>query len=227
MFSADDLNRIRASIGVYDWSALYQQQPRAGGGVEWPAGYTEGRDLLFDEWPVCPLRTMAVDPSKGRDGRHGDYSAIIKLGRGTDGTLYCQADLDRRSSEQIIEDALEQAADFKPDAFAVEVNQFQELLANLMAAKARAMGMMLPLVQINNTVSKLTRIRRLGPYLEGRQIRFKANSPGTRLLLEQLRDFPVASHDDGPDGLEMALRCMIDLHNGRVAKRPPVRRLLV
>jgi predicted phage terminase large subunit-like protein len=228
MFDADALGRIRASIGAYDWAALYQQQPRAGGGVEWPASHTEGRDLFFDEWPACTLKTMAVDPSKGREGRHGDYSAIVKLGRAMDGTLYCEADLARRSSEQIIEDGLEQAGQFKPDSFAVETNQFQELLANLMAAKARQMGMILPLVQINNIVNKMTRIRRLGPYLEGRQIRFKANSQGTRLLIEQLRDFPVANHDDGPDALEMALRCMIDLHNGRITnKRQPVRRLLV
>lgn len=226
-YSLEDLQRIKASIGAYDWAALYQQQPRAGGGVEWPIGYTEGRDILFDEWPVCQLKAIAVDPSKGGDGRHGDYSAIVTLGRTADGTLYCEADLARRSSEQIIDDTLELAARHKPDVLGFETNQFQQLLATLLARKAREAGVMLPLSQIVNTVTKTTRIRRLGPYLEGRQLRFRANSPGTRLLLEQLRDFPVATHDDGPDALEMALRCMIDLHNGRVAKRPPVRRLTV
>ena len=226
MFSTTDLERIKASIGAYDWAALYQQTPRAGGGVEWPTAYTEGRDILFDEWPVCQLKTIAIDPSKGAGGRQGDYSAIIRMGRSVDGTIYCEADLARRSSEQIVDDALEHARIFKPDVFGVETNQFQELLATQMAAKAKAIGISLPLVQINNLVSKTIRIRRLGPYLEGRQIRFKAGSPGTRLLLEQLRDFPVASYDDGPDALEMALRCMIELHNGRATK-PPVRRLRV
>lgn len=226
MFGVEDLNRIKASIGAYDWAALYQQQPRAGGGVEWPSSYTEGRDILFDEWPILTLKTVAVDPSKGRDGRHGDYSAIVKLGMAQDGTLYCEADLERRSSEKIIDDALELAASFKPDVFGVEANQFQELLATQLATKARAAGVALPLVQITNLVAKPTRIRRIGPYLEGRKLRFKANSPGTRLLLEQLRDFPVAGHDDGPDALEMALRCMIELYNGKAA-RPAVRRLMV
>jgi site-specific DNA recombinase len=35
---------------------------------------------------------------------------------------------------------------------------------------------------------------------------FSLVSPGTQLLLDQLRQFPTAEHDDGPDALEMALR---------------------
>jgi hypothetical protein len=30
-----------------------------------------------------------------------------------------------------------------------------------------------------------------------------------------MKDFPVGDHDDGPDALEMALRLMIELWNGR------------
>jgi predicted phage terminase large subunit-like protein len=78
--------------------------------------------------------------------------------------------------------------------------------------------MPVPIVQLINTVGKNIRIRRLGPYLGQKQIRFKSNSPGTKLLVDQLRDFPVSQHDDGPDSLEMALRVMIDIHNGRYAK---------
>jgi hypothetical protein len=53
----------------------------------------------------------------------------------------------------------------------------------------------------------------LGPYLSQRQLRFKSKSPGTALLVQQLRDFPAADHDDGPDALEMNLRLMIELFN--------------
>ena len=59
-------------------------------------------------------------------------------------------------------------------------------------------------------MNKQVRIRRLTPWLSRRDIRFKANSPGARLLVEQLRDFPHADHDDGPDALEMALRVMCE-----------------
>ena len=71
--------------------------------------------------------------------------------------------------------------------------------------------MLLPLYTINNTVNKLVRIRRLTPHLAAGRIRFKGDSPGARLLVEQLRDFPNGDHDDGPDALEMALRVLGDL----------------
>jgi len=33
--------------------------------------------------------------------------------------------------------------------------------------------------------------------------------------VDQLRDFLVGEHDDGPDALEMALRLLIQLWNGK------------
>jgi hypothetical protein len=37
-------------------------------------------------------------------------------------------------------------------------------------------------------------------------VRYKRGSPGTQMLLNQLKDFPLGDHDDGPDAFEMALR---------------------
>jgi hypothetical protein len=39
----------------------------------------------------------------------------------------------------------------------------------------------------------------LSQYVINRELRFKADSPGCRLLVDQLMDFPLAEHDDGPD----------------------------
>ena len=75
--------------------------------------------------------------------------------------------------------------------------------------------MLLPLVELDNQVNKQVRIRRLGTYLSQRQLRFKSRSAGTALLVQQLQDFPVGDHDDGPDALEQALRVLTDLWNGR------------
>jgi hypothetical protein len=44
------------------------------------------------------------------------------------------------------------------------------------------------------------------------------------LLVQQLKDFPVGDHDDGPDALKAALRLATDLWNGRNA-RPYLTRL--
>ncbi len=84
----------------------------------------------------------------------------------------------------------------------------------------------MPVYPIDNTANKQVRIRRLGTYLAQRKLRFKSRSPGTALLIQQMRDFPVGDHDDGPDALEMALRLMIELVNGRAAAGYAVSRLV-
>ncbi len=92
-------------------------------------------------------------------------------------------------------------------AFGVEANQYQELLAGEFQAEFERRGkrQAAPFA-IHNHINKQIRIRRLGPYLSQRKLRFLSSSPSTQLLVDQLRDFPLGTHDDGPDALEMALR---------------------
>lgn len=174
---------------------------------EWPESYFDD-DVWFDAWPQrLTLRTMALDPSKGRDARHGDYSAFVLLGLDEAGRMYVEADLARRPTPQIVADGAELYRRFRPDAFGMEVNYFQELLGDEFVREFRDRGFpdFAPWT-IENTIAKAVRIRRLGPLLSQRRLKFRANSPGTRLLVNQLRDFPCADHDDGPDALEMAIR---------------------
>ena len=102
---------------------------------------------------------------------------------------------------------------FQPDGFAVEVNQFQQLLADELNRLSQEWNVLLPLYTIDNRVKKAVRIRRLTPWPAQGRIRFKGDSPGARLLVEQLRDFPNGDHDDGPDALEMATRLAGDMLN--------------
>lgn len=188
-------------------------------GAEWPASHF-GDHIWFSEWPKCVIKTIALDPSKGSGAKHGDFSAFAVLGRGTDGILYCEAFMDRINSEQIVDMTIELQRRFQADNVVIETNQFQELLATQIVTKSRQADIALPVTQVINSVNKEVRIRRLGPYLANRGIRFKAESKGTKLLVDQLRDFPVAQHDDGPDSLEMALRAMIELWNGKNTRTP-------
>jgi predicted phage terminase large subunit-like protein len=105
---------------------------------------------------------------------------------------------------------------FRPNVFGVEANQYQELLAGEFVAEfqRQQFGQVVPWT-IHNLVNKQVRIRRLGPYLSQRRLRFLGTSASTRLLVDQLRDFPAAAHDDGPDALEMAVRLAEELWHGR------------
>jgi predicted phage terminase large subunit-like protein len=185
---------------------------------EWPESYFEDH-IWFDRWPAeLVIKTMALDPSKGHDGRRGDYSAYVMLGIDTMGVIYIEADLARRPTPQMVADGAAWCGRFRPLAFGVEANQYQELLAGEIAAEfARQQLAQIVPAAIHNHVNKQLRIRRLGPYLSQRRLRFLAGSASTRLLVDQLRDFPAGAHDDGPDALEMALRLAEEVWNGRHA----------
>ncbi len=186
---------------------------------EWAESYFD-ETLGFDDWPAnLAVRTMALDPSKGGDARHGDYSALVLLGVDRQGMIYVEADLARRPTPQIVADGTEWFRQFRPDVFGVESNQFQDLLADQFEAEFRRQGILgARPTAIENHAAKQVRIRRLGPYLSTRRLRFKANSPGTKLLIEQLQEFPIGDHDDGPDALEMALRLAAEVLQGRMVK---------
>jgi predicted phage terminase large subunit-like protein len=183
---------------------------------EWPEAYFD-EGIWFQEWPDnLVVRTMALDPSKGADARRGDYSALVMLGVDRQGILYVEADLARRPTPELVAAATEWHRRFRPDVFAVEANQFQDLLVGQFEAEFRRQAILAARpVAMENRTAKEVRIRRLGPYLSSRRFRFRATSPATRLLVEQLEQFPIADHDDGPDALEMALRLAIEVINGR------------
>jgi predicted phage terminase large subunit-like protein len=212
------LMQMRVEGGRTAFEREKQGSPLSPDACEWPAEYFDER-LWFDEWPRdLRLKVVALDPSKGRDARRGDYSAFVQLGIDFDGLLYVEADLARRPTPEMVAAGVELCRLFRPDAFGVESNQFQELLADEFAAEFRRQGIVdVHPWTVDNRVSKAVRIRRLGPYLSARRLRFKSNSPGTQMLVEQLQEFPAADHDDGPDALEMAIRLAGELCAGQGA----------
>jgi predicted phage terminase large subunit-like protein len=201
------LMSMRAEGGRTAFEREKQNSPIAPEQCEWPEEYFD-ESIWFDLWPDrLVVKTLALDPSKGADSRRGDYSAIVMLGVDRRGVLHAEANLARRPVSQIVADAVAIHRRFQPDLFGVEANQFEELLGSEFEAEFRRQGILAPRPSlVDNHVNKLVRIRRLGPYLATRRLKLKSNSPGTQLLVDQLRDFPAGDHDDGPDALEMAVR---------------------
>ncbi len=218
----DGLLRRKAAMDQFWWEALYQQTPGRHGSTEWPDEYFDGIFADPDEWPdTFELGVIAVDPSKGKHAMRGDYSAIVFCGL-SGGRIWVDADLARRPIEEIVRDGIVNAMEYREHlhAFAVEVNQFQELLVGEFERQIASMRLLpLPIFTVENRVNKKLRIGRLGPYLARKQIRIRDNHGG-RLLVEQMKQFSQKDvsgvHDDGPDALEMALRTGIEIQGGEV-----------
>ncbi len=203
---------MRAESGHTAFAREKQNSPINPQECEWPESYFD-ETIWFESWPRhLRIRTLALDPSKGSDSRRGDYSAYVKLGLDRQGILYLEADMARRPTPRMVADGVALHERFRPDAFGIEANQFQDLLAGEFEAEFRRRGLLgvRPWL-IDNRVNKQVRIRRLGPHLAAGRLRFKGDSPSTRMLVEQLKTFPLGDHDDGPDAAEMALRLAAEL----------------
>jgi predicted phage terminase large subunit-like protein len=166
---------------------------------------------------------LSLDPSKGGQDKGDDYQAFCRWGADGRGVEWFEGDLCRLDIQALAERAVAHVVAFKPDVFVVEGNTFQELLGPIFTAEALRQGITLPLEFLDNTVNKQVRIRRLTEPLAQRKGRFKARSPGTQLMVQQMRDFPTGDHNDGPDAAEMARRVGLELVSGRRRPRKPER----
>lgn len=201
------------------WEALYQQNPPTVLDSEWPEHYFA--DIFAEDWPESSVVTVvALDPSLGHSDK-ADYSAFVSVTKTGAGMYYVDANLDRRPSRQIVDDGIEWMANcIRPDFFCSEANQFQELLWDMFEERMGEAGLVEGHVhKIHNTVPKVTRIRSLTSLLAAGRIKLR-KTPGTALLLEQLRGFPSHKHDDGPDALEMAIRYCETLLQGTGHEEP-------
>jgi len=146
----------------------------------------------------------ACDPSLGMQGKNRDFTAIvILLLHKPTGHLYVlDAEISKRKPHETIETIIEYHRIRKFYKFAIESNQFQSFLANELKRISTQQCVNVPAKEIKHTSDKLGRIQSLEPLISTGTLRFSRRH---RVLLEQLRQFPKAAHDDGPDALEMAV----------------------
>jgi len=204
---------MRAVEGHAAFEAEKQNRPIDPSKCEWDPVLFDGDDIWFDEWPSDVLvSVVALDPSKGKQDKSGDYQAIVRLDVDKNGTLLVDADMSRRPIKEMIASFVDLQKYWRPHVAVVEIVQFQELLLPEIEAAAALEKILVPLEGIDTQgVNKTARIRRLGPYASRKRIKFKRKSPGADLVRRQLMDFPNGDYDDGPDALEMALRKAAEL----------------
>lgn len=147
-----------------------------------------------------------VDPSLGKS-KKSDTSAIITIAKDSrTGYMYVlDADVTRRHPDQIIDDVIEKEKWLRKSfgrgysKFGAETNQFQWFLKEELAKRSASVGVYLPIEEVYQTSDKVMRIQTLQPDIKNKYIKL---NPRHKTLLEQLKYFPMASNDDGPDALE-------------------------
>lgn len=144
----------------------------------------------------------SVDPSLGKVSKSADPSAIVILGITLDGLMdVIEADIKKRSPDRIIEDLFDFHKIYRLDKVVVEEVQFQEFFKDTIIKESAKRSLYLPIEGTRPVSDKVLRITKLQPHIKNGFIRFRR---AHNILLNQLKYFPKADHDDGPDALEMA-----------------------
>ncbi len=204
-----DLMVMRVSEGEASFNSEEQNEPINPDDClfmeEWFDYYNEAEadfcDPAFDFFGF-------IDPSLGKTKR-SDFSAIVTLARHrASGYMYVMdADIERRHPDRIIADVLAKERWLRSSfghgyrKLGAETNQFQWFLKEELAKASAKAGLYLPIEEVQQTSDKVMRIQTLQPDVKNKYIKFNRRH---KRLLEQLTQFPMGAHDDGPDALEGA-----------------------
>jgi len=148
---------------------------------------------------------IGCDWSSGKRAFSGDYSAIIMIAKDIETNIMyilC-ADIARRRTNRIIDDILSYCKTWPIQKIAIETNQAQEILADLVQEKLQEFDLRSEIVRIVNNGDKKERIHNLQPLINTGRLCF---SKRHHLLLEQLKNFPRGRYIDGLDALEIVIR---------------------
>jgi len=191
------LMKIRARDGHDTFDSEYQNDPVAGDGAPFANIIQFWVNKLAD-WVMFG----SCDPSLGKAGAGRDPSALLVggLNRQTGVLSVVEALIKKRLPDTIITDVIDLQREYRCLLWAIEVVQFQEFLRSELVKRSAAAGIPVPARAVTPHSDKLLRIETLQPHVKNGLILLH---PSQVTLLSQLRHFPKADHDDGPDALQM------------------------
>jgi len=217
---------IRARDGHSAFDSEYQNDPVSGDDAPFAAciNFWVERDAGWVFYGAC-------DPSLGKRGASRDPSAILIGGVNRKRNLVTldvvEARIAKRLPDRIIEDIIALQAEYHCLAWAFEAVQFQEFMRQELVRRSAARGIPVPARPVTPHADKTLRIESLQPHMANGLIRVHSSQ---RALIEQLRHFPKADHDDGPDALHMLWTLAQRGRGGaaglRIGNRPAVDKLL-
>lgn len=200
-----EIDAARIDLGELDFRQEYNAEFVRDAESEF-GEYLDGSIWWTGEPPAdSVVRLVAVDLSKGKTDK-SDFTAIVAGYFDPRGYIWVDAEIQRMDMGTISNRTVAWCQYVQPHGTVFEVNGFQELLGDEFRRRAHEANVRTRVDGLDNRTNKRLRIRKtLSTLIEFKKIKFR-NSPGGRLLVEQLREFPIGDYDDGPDALEMLIR---------------------
>lgn len=207
-YSLEYLNRERNKLiqlgQEHVFESLWQNNPINNGSCEWDENLVGDfllKDLSVEE--TYPVKIISVDPALHKSD-NGDNSVALCCGYSSSGSCTIYDGVGGRMDVGTLEDkVVELIKIHKPQGVIIETNGFQELIANSIIKKCEAEGIPCPLQGFTSKSQKEERIRTLiTPLLHRGELSIKKCLMG-QTILNELRQFPTASHDDHIDALSL------------------------
>lgn len=212
-YDTQALERIKATIGPREWSALYQQQPQ-------PDEGTYFKREWFTNWTTLPaVRTYGTSDYAVTDGG-GDYTVHTVWGIGPDGDVYrVEQWKGQTASDEWIERKLDLIAKHKPLCWFGEGGVIQKAVEPMLRRRMRERGVHCRLEWLPSVADKPTRARSFQAMAATGRVHFESGADLSEFLV-----FPAGKHDDEVDTASLIGRAIDQAHPAIVqataAKKP-------
>lgn len=203
------LERIKATIGPREWSALYQQRPQPDEGTffkrEW-----------FRTWDKLPeLRYYGTSDYAVTDGG-GDYTVHRVWGMAPNGDVYrVDGWRGQTASDEWLERKLDLIAKYKPLCWFGEGGVIQKAIEPMLKRRMRERNVFCRLEWLPSVADKPTRARSFQAMAATGRVHFEPGADISEFLV-----FPAGKHDDEVDTASLIGRAIDQAHPAIVTERP-------
>jgi predicted phage terminase large subunit-like protein len=197
-FNADDLARIKKSVGSFWFAAMYQQNPVPAGGAIIKREWWKYYDKLPDKKAF--KRYIWAWDTAVKVGEENDYSVGIYLGETDVGYYVIDVKREKLEYPDLKRHITQCYQGSRASAIIIEdKSSGQQVIQELQR------GSRLPVVEIKPVADKVTRAYLVTPLIEAGLVYLPENASWVAEFISECLSFPKGKHDDQVDALVYGL----------------------
>jgi hypothetical protein len=202
-FTLDRLEETKADIGIYEWSALYQQNPVASELQEFKPEWFKSKPFEHIEGRML-AKYLTIDTAVSKR-EEADYTGFVRNYVDRDNNWYFRAHKAKLNSMELIDTIFAMHVSEKFTKIGIEKTTYTMGLKPFIDSEMKKRNIFLPIVELShNQTAKEIRIRGLIPRYASGSIYHLDND--CKDLEDELITFPRGVHDDVADAAAYQLQ---------------------